>query len=206
VQLSKGMARILRHRGATVMRHDGYLPLACLLPLVGPDVTEEDVRRVIRTDTKQRFSLLEDAGTLYVRANQGHTLSDDVLCDAAMLRPIPLAALRTLGRVVHGTYFRAWQMIQQSGGLKPMRRRHVHFARGTPGEARVVSGMRQSCEVYVWIDCVRAFERGVRFWESSNGVILASCEGSSDTVPLDCVEAVENRSGKTWKKPYLFPE
>ena len=69
VQLSRVMGCILRRRG---MGHDGYLPLVCLLPMLGPDVgdvTEEDVRRVIRTDTKHRFSLVEDAGTLYVRAN-----------------------------------------------------------------------------------------------------------------------------------------
>lgn len=60
-------------------------------------------------------------------------------------------------------------------GLSRMGRHHVHLARGLLGEAGVVSGMRLNTEVYVWVAVHKAMDSGIRFYETSNGVIL--CEG-----------------------------
>ena len=39
----------------------------------------------------------------------------------------------------------------------------------------VVSGMRKTTEVYVWVHVHAAMDSGIRFFESENGVLL--CEG-----------------------------
>ena len=49
-------------------------------------------------------------------------------------------------KVIHGTYFKAWNQIQQSG-LNKMKRNHIHFAAGEPGSEEVISGMRSSAQV-----------------------------------------------------------
>ena len=43
---------------------------------------------------------------------------------------------------------------------------------GLPGEAGVISGMRKSAEVFVWVDVLRAMRMGVTFYLSQNRVVL----------------------------------
>ena len=40
----------------------------------GRGYSEEDVRRVVADNEKQRFALKEESGRLWVRANQGHSM------------------------------------------------------------------------------------------------------------------------------------
>jgi len=63
--------------------------------------------------------------------------------------------------VVHG-------MIQSSG-LSRMKRNHIHFAAGKFGDAGVISGMRQSSEVLVYVDVPKAMSNGVKFLRSPTG-------------------------------------
>jgi RNA:NAD 2'-phosphotransferase (TPT1/KptA family) len=56
-----------------------------------------------------------------------------------------------------------------------MNRCHIHFATGLPGENGVVSGMRRSSEVLIFIDLHKAITDGVPFYISENSVIL--CPG-----------------------------
>lgn len=53
-----------------------------------------------------------------------------------------------------------------------MSRNHIHFAPGLPQEDGVISGMRKSCDVYIYIDMVQAIKDGIDFYISSNNVIL----------------------------------
>lgn len=43
-------------------------------------------------------------------------------------------------KVVHGTYYDAWESIKKTG-LNKMGRTHIHFAKGEYGSAEVISGM-----------------------------------------------------------------
>ena len=55
--------------------------------------------------------------------------------------------------------------------------------------------MRSSCEVVIWVDVHKAIAAGVRFFESSNGVILT--EGVGGVLPPSFFrEAVDRRSGR----------
>jgi 2'-phosphotransferase len=63
-----------------------------------------------------------------------------------------------------------------------MKRNHIHFAKGLPGDSGVISGMRQNAEVRIYIDVAKAMNAGYEFFESSNGVIL--CPGDENgTLP-----------------------
>lgn len=57
--------------------------------------------------------------------------------------------------VVHGTYRRHWGSIKQQG-LSRMNRMHIHFAPGLPGEDGVISGIRSSCQIYIYVDMSKA--------------------------------------------------
>ncbi|XP_018649737.1 hypothetical protein Smp_037640 [Schistosoma mansoni] len=79
--------------------------------------------------------------------------------------------------VIHGTYFRNWDSIRKEG-LKRMQRTHIHFAPGEVGETGVISGMRSSAEIIIYIDLIKAINDGYKFYISKNNVIL--CEGNKE--------------------------
>ena len=138
-----------------------------------------------------------------IRANQGHSLKveSEGLLKALDGESMPETA-------VHGTTHGAWVQIVAAGGLKPMGRNHVHFASGLPtgfksvseqGEdqvaAPVISGMRKSSTVLVFLDTRKAVEAGLKFWRSDNGVILT--EGNQEeVVPVEFFRRVEDRTGE----------
>jgi 2'-phosphotransferase len=73
--------------------------------------------------------------------------------------------------VIHGTYTKFWKLIKEEG-LKKMARNHIHFAPGMPKEEGVISGMRGTCDIYIEIDMFAAIKDGIKFYVSSNNVIL----------------------------------
>ena len=71
-----------------------------------------------------------------------------------------------------------------------MRRHHVHLARGRPDTPGVISGARADCDVFIWVNVRRALRAGLRFFESSNGVLLS--EGDADgAIPPIFFERIE---------------
>jgi len=69
-----------------------------------------------------------------------------------------------------------------------MSRNHIHFAPGLPNDSGVVSGMRQSCEIYIYINVERAMGDGIKFYRSKNNVILS--DGFGGLIPLTYFEKV----------------
>ncbi|CAN0056248.1 unnamed protein product, partial [Sphacelaria rigidula] len=53
-----------------------------------------------------------------------------------------------------------------------MNRTHIHFATGLPGDNGVISGMRAGCKVLIYVDVAAAMADGIRFFRSTNNVIL----------------------------------
>lgn len=145
-----------------------------------------------------------------IRANQGHSISVDT---EGLLTPITPDAGNVPATVVHGTDERAWALILKGGGLRRMTRTHMHFASGLPagfkplasaastatGEAEtqdapVISGMRLSSTVLIYIDINAALAAGIKFFVSENGVVLS--EGNENGVlPYEFFERVESRKG-----------
>ncbi|OWF37615.1 uncharacterized protein LOC110467255 [Mizuhopecten yessoensis] len=179
VHLSKKLSFLLRHgaekSGFTLMS-GGFLYVEDILKL--PELQEfslKDVRRIVENNDKQRFALQPNPENkkMMIRANQGHTMQVQNLD----LKPITSA--EEAQEVIHGTYYKSWEIIKHSG-LSRMGRNHIHFAAGEPGENGVISGMRSSCEVVIRIDMEKALNDGLKFFRSANNVIL--CAGDKDGI------------------------
>jgi 2'-phosphotransferase len=198
VRISKRMSAVLRHNIekcglADCLRPDGYVPLARLLSISGFErVTEAMIEEVVRENSKQRFALIEEAGVKYIRANQGHSIVSG-LDDEMMLELLDPHSAPT---VIHGTTRDCWQKIMESGGLSRMGRRHIHFATGLPENDGVISGMRHSAQVHIYVDVVKAVAAGVVFYRSANGVILTAGEGGSGMLSLRFVAKVVDATTK----------
>ena len=129
--------------------------------------TPDDVREVVSYEArfgKCRLALCGQGTHEFVRATQGHTISG-VDLDMAQVDPaeVPLA--------VHGTFHEHWPKIQ-TDGLAPMGRNYIHLARGLPGEPGVISGMRDSCNLLIWVDIRMATSAGLLFYASESNAIL----------------------------------
>ncbi|KAH8083386.1 Coiled-coil domain-containing protein 93 [Aureococcus anophagefferens] len=173
-RLSRQLSKLLRHRlhdaGLTdCLRPDGFVPVGRVLACLPEGATVDALRRVVEDNDKQRFALLEEAGALYVRANQGHSVSLG-LDDAAMMAEVSAAEAEDLV-CVHGTYLASWPAIR-AGGLNRMKRRHVHFAAAVDA-SKVISGMRRTAEVLVYLDAAKAVAAGLKLYRSANGVLLS---------------------------------
>jgi len=172
VELSKKLSYILRH-GAVKEKlpigPDAFVKLELVLALPRlRGFTVEEVKKAVADSDKQRFALEERADGLYIRANQGHSIPG--LTELDLTRIVDASKYPT---VVHGTYYRAWESIKASG-LNVMGRNFIHFAKGEYGSAGVISGMRGSCEVLIYINLQLALDDSIEFMESANGVVLSA--------------------------------
>ncbi|KAJ3159305.1 hypothetical protein HDU86_001908 [Geranomyces michiganensis] len=149
----------------------------------------EDIRRIVDTNAKQRFSLSQDAaGEWQIRANQGHSVEVNI-----PMQPVLTAA--DIPAAIHGTTRAAYALITESGGLRPMGRQHIHLATGDPSrDATVISGMRASAQVLIYINVKRALDAGVEFWRSENGVVLT--KGLGGVLGCEFFEKVVDRDGR----------
>lgn len=169
---SKTLSWLLRHgakkEGLTISE-DGYVLVEELLTHKNcRSITVEQLHEIVDTCAKQRYGLKEtENGHLYIRANQGH--SKGIIKTELLLEAITDAAEHSV--VCHGSYYEAWPLIQKSG-LSRMSREHVHFSAFEPDSKATISGMRTSCEIVIYIDMAAAMRDGIKFYKSSNIVIL----------------------------------
>lgn len=194
VALSKKLSYLLRHGAAEAglaMQPDGFVLLSELLAL--PQMrraTTAEVREVVATNDKQRFMLRDDPdGAVWIRANQGHTLR--ALDDEALLVEVTDPA--ELPVCVHGTQRRHIGAIRRQG-LSRMARNHVHFAAGLPGAGGVISGMRSTSEVLIYLDVPAAMSAGLRLYRSANGVILTPGDADGLIAPGLFAKLVEREA------------
>lgn len=195
--VSKTLTQILRHKAMQLklyIRPDGYISVVDVLNCswcTDIEVSFEELMYVSENNDKKRFSTKDIGGELWIRANQGHSMkivnNDELLTriDATNIPPI----------CVHGTYLKFWESIKRkgllaggSGGQKF--RRHLHFAPNLPGEEGVISGMRQNCQVAIYMDMEKALDAGISFFVSSNNVILT--EGIDGVVPAEYFKSAKN--------------
>ncbi|VBB18042.1 phosphotransferase KptA/Tpt1 [Yasminevirus sp. GU-2018] len=172
VRTSKFMSWLLRHglnERSIKYDEEGFILLSDLTKQPEmKDVTFEDIQYVVSENDKKRFTLKEVDGIYYIRANQGHSkdVGSNIDDDASLTR-----MTEALPICVHGTNKKAWKVIE-TAGLSSMGRKHVHLATGLAHDDYVISGMRKSSSVIIFIDMQKAMDRGKRFFISSNGVVL----------------------------------
>lgn len=91
----------------------------------GRQYTQEDIRRVVSNNAKQRFALIDvpDAPELRIRANQGHSMQvrapphslckiDVLFSQIDDLELTKILSSEGIPVVVHGTNTKAWQSIK----------------------------------------------------------------------------------------------
>lgn len=172
IKIGKTLSWILRHTATDFgldITDDGYILLNDILEFKQlKDVSIDDIKNVVNNNDKQRFSLKEIDGCLYIRAKQGHNnkMSSIIKVDKLLKiidKPFPVC--------VHGTTNEAWKIIKKEG-LNKMARMHIHFAIGVNNEKEVISGYRNNSEVLIYLDMEKAMNDGIIFYLSDNDVIL----------------------------------
>lgn len=196
IRISKKLSYLLRHgaeKEGLIMRKDGYCKVTDILKYLG--ISLNKLKEIVSENSKQRFSLIDESGVYWIRANQGHSNKVDVKIEMLEIKDpkeIPI--------VIHGTNLKAWSLIAKKG-LSCMSRQHIHFASGMFGDSGVISGMRKNCDVFIYINTVKAMNDGIVFYKSSNGVILTS--GKDNILSNIYFEKVTNTQGIVIYKPQI---
>lgn len=175
VNISKYLSYLLRHGAKEMnlsMSSDGYVLVNELIELPQSKSYKLDpelIKKIVDKNDKKRFELKQENGKFFIRASQGHSIKD--LDETKMMREITDPS--EFNVVVHGTYTKNWSKIKEEG-LKVMNRNHIHFAAGYPKDDQVISGMRTTCNIFIELDIGKALKDGIKFYISSNRVILSS--------------------------------
>ena len=196
------LSKVLRHQAARLGLHieaNGFVKLRSILDhretirKFGRSENTAHIEQIVRECEKQRFKLIRhEDGQLYIRANQGHSGKvADVIDPEKLLREVFYP--EEIPCVLHGTYSEFWEPIK-SRGLSKMSRQMIHFARGLPGKDGVISGMRKTCDMFIYIDARKAMAAGIRFFMSANGVILS--EGVDGYISPDFFARVDFKDGR----------
>ncbi|WP_379154342.1 RNA 2'-phosphotransferase [Paenibacillus sp. sgz5001063] len=172
VSLSKFMTKLLRHTpaeyGLLLDPEDGSCLLDDLLSVITAapkwtEISEEDIRQVVRNSEKQRFSIEGER----IKARYGHS--------HAKLAYEPGTPPEVL---YHGTHTTAMSAILKEG-LQPMGRQYVHLSEGLHFAS--LAGSRRGKLVLLTVDTVKAAHMGVTFYYAGNEVWLA------EPVPPACI-------------------
>lgn len=161
--LSKMMSYVLRHKPEEIgikLDYAGWVDVDELLSALqshGWDVDGDDLKNVVESNDKKRFSFSE--GGTKIRANQGHSIKVDL----GLVPEVPPAIL------YHGTATRFLKSIEQNGITKQSRH-HVHLSADT--ETAVKVGQRHGKCVVLSIGAEMMVNDGIEFYKSDNGVWL----------------------------------
>ena len=173
MQISKKLSWALRHGIKDLglsLNSAGYVPLQLLLSTPQfSKVSQEVIEAIVSSDNKNRYMLIKENGEVFIRANQGHSIKE--VKDEQLLRPLTDPSEFPI--IVHGTNRASWKLIKNKG-LYKMKRNHIHFAVGLPGDNQIISGARHNCEVFIFIDIENAMNDGIKFFVSENNVVLSA--------------------------------
>lgn len=185
IKLSKTMSAILRHKAienGLQIKEDGYIKLSDLLKCEGfKGISVSNIINVVENSDKKRFEISEDGK--YIRATQGHSIK--TVKTEELLRELTEDDGYT--ECYHGTNSNTISSIMVNG-LNRMKRNNIHFSIGLKEDDKVISGMRNSAKVVVVLDLQAAMEHGIKFYISSNNVILS--EGVNGIIPPEFIKDI----------------
>lgn len=175
-QMSKFLSFVLRHNPQSIgieLDTEGWVDVQHLLFACennGRRTTLEQLRRIVDTDKKSRYSWSTDGSK--IRANQGHSTTTVKLTFEEKEPPQFL---------YHGTAERNISSIEAIGLLKG-NRHHVHLTESVLTAKEV--GSRYGKSVVLRILTRPMLEAGTKFYLSDNNVWLV------DYVPASCVNVL----------------
>ena len=184
-KVGRTMTKILRHELYNYAHdEEGFVELNLLLQSnkIFDEVNLEDIKKIVDSDNKSRFSLNYKGNKIFIRANQGHSSGN--LNDNNMLTLIN----KQIQGCYHATYSINLNSIKKNG-ISKMKRKHIHIAESD--EAK--SGKRSSCDVKILINMELAIYDGIKFYRSENGVILTEGDENGLLLPkyfLDIVNII----------------
>jgi 2'-phosphotransferase len=170
VEESKTLSYLLRHgakKHHLKMSEDGYVSVNDLLDnhlMKSFKMTFDHLCTIIDKDVKNRFLLKKIGNLYYIRANQGHSISQGKEITDEKIFTVITTPLKIC---FHGTYGRFLDSIQKEG-IKIMKRKHIHMASSYLAK----SGQRIDCDVLIHINMEKAMNDGMKFFLSENNVIL----------------------------------
>ena len=179
VKTSKFLSLILRHQPQTVgisLDEAGWVDVDVLLAAIakhGRELSRDQLERVVRDNDKQRFAFSDDG--LRIRANQGHSVKVEL--DHAAAQPPDL--------LFHGTPEHFVEAIR-SGGLKKMKRHHVHLHESR--EVATTVGKRRGRPVILTIRAGEMHDSGFEFFVTPNRVWLV------DAVPAEWIDIPDSEN------------
>ena len=170
---SKFLALVLRHSPQEIdikLDANGWADVKELIEKMNShasDITLAEMRHIVATDNKKRYSFSEDQ--LKIRANQGHSIKVDV----GLREAVPPMYL------YHGPADRFCEVIDGEG-LKKMSRLHVHLS--TDYQTAVKVGSRHGRTVVYKVFAKDMHNAGFKFFLSENNVWL------TDRVPPEYMQ------------------
>ena len=179
MRVSKALSFVLRHGAPSqgvALDAEGYGHIRSILESPAMSLlhtTEQELQHVVRTDGKQRFEEEVVLHQRYLRAVQGHSIRG-LEADSLHTR-VTEEAHNLPAAAIHGTYMKHFGFIKArgllAGGVRRARE-HIHFQTRPIGDPNVTSGMRDNCEIAVYIDLPAALRDGIPFYLSANDVLL----------------------------------
>lgn len=164
IRTSKQLTLITRHK-LHKYPHDkqGFVKLNDIFnsELFPYSVPIDDIKEIVNTDNKNRFTLKETSNGFYIRSNQGH--SSGSIDDNELLTLLE----EPINGCFHGTYNKNLNLIKKNG-LSKMKRHHIHLAESETAK----SGRRYDTNVKIYINMSLAMSEGIKFYRSANNVIL----------------------------------
>lgn len=171
-KISRFIIKLLRHNASDynlILDKDGFIECSKLLKLQRlNNITMNDIIKIVHMCDKQRFNIKKINNEYYIAANQGHSIK----IESKLLKTITLQNCFMYKNIIHGTYTNIIEKIKKEG-LNKMGRIHIHFSTNID-DKKVISGIRKSSNVFIYIDLEKAIKDGFKFYESPNGVILTS--------------------------------
>lgn len=162
-RLSKFLSLLLRHKPEIIgieLDENGWTDVETLIRKLndhGEVIELEQLRQIVKTNPKQRFSF--DADEKRIRANQGHSVSID----------LQYTSVKPPNILYHGTAKKNVESILVSG-LTKQERHHVHLS--TDLQTALSVGQRYGQPHVFEINAEKMFSQGFEFFCSSNGVWL----------------------------------
>lgn len=172
-KISKFLSLVLRHKPEEIgisLDENAWANTKELLEKMnayGVEISFEELKTLVRSNDKKRFSFTEDFSLL--RANQGHSIAVDLKLEAK-LPPVVL---------YHGTVAKHIDSIKQNG-LQKQERHHVHLSKDFATASNV--GQRYGKPIVLKVKAKEMSDSGFMFFLSENNVWL------TDHVPSRFIE------------------